>query len=534
MRASLGLSLGAANLAAVADGRPTVRRAVLTVSAHHPPQLGVPAAPGLPMTGFVDRVGDPVPLVAADGSTYRADTLTAMALEALTRAARPQRRPDCATVAVPAHWSPSTIAALRARVPHLGVVSDAVAALTALQVNPGLPGHGVVALCDFGATGSSITLTDAAHGFAPIGPTVRDTEFSGELIDQALLRHALSGLDLDPAGTAEVASLIDLRDRCRGAKERLSADTAAGLVAAGSTIRVTRGELESLIADPLDRFIRLLQDTLRHAGIVPAQVSAIATVGGGARIPAVTERLSQALRIPVVTTVAAQIVAAAGAELIAHRSAYQEPPTMLAPLPMPAPEWEDTMAAMPLAWSAEPPEADSGVAEPVGELTAYARPDVRFDEFGDEQQDFDTPAWYRRPGVLFSGAACLAALAATGLLLTTQADSTESVAAGTSGIEAPVASQPIAPPPAPGPATVTEIIAAPPPQPVPAAAQVPLPQRQAVEKQAASPPAPPPAAPAPAPVVVPPAAPAPTPSPSPTPTPTPTPSPTPSPSPTPT
>ncbi|MDZ4266007.1 MAG: hypothetical protein U1D00_09990, partial [Mycobacterium sp.] len=161
MRSSLGVSLGAANLIAVADGRPTVRRAVLTLSPNRLPQVGSPTTPGVPVTGFVDRVGDPVSLVAADGSSHHADGLAATAIEALTRVARPQRRPDVAAVAVPAHWPQSAVAALRARVPHLTVVSDAVAALTALQANPGLPAHGVVALCDFGATGSSITLAEA-------------------------------------------------------------------------------------------------------------------------------------------------------------------------------------------------------------------------------------------------------------------------------------------------------------------------------------------------------------------------------------
>jgi molecular chaperone DnaK (HSP70) len=69
------------------------------------------------------------------------------------------------------------------------VVSDATAALTALRANPGLPTHGVIVLCDFGGSGTSITLADAATDFAPIGETVRYPEFSGDLIDQALLTH---------------------------------------------------------------------------------------------------------------------------------------------------------------------------------------------------------------------------------------------------------------------------------------------------------------------------------------------------------
>ena len=75
-------------------------------------------------------------------------------------------------VAVPAHWTGATLRALRAAMrakPRLSpngvparLVSDAVAALTALHANPGLPGRGVVVLVDFGGGGTSITLADAA------------------------------------------------------------------------------------------------------------------------------------------------------------------------------------------------------------------------------------------------------------------------------------------------------------------------------------------------------------------------------------
>ena len=64
--------------------------------------------------------------------------------------------------------------------------------------------------------------------FEPIEETTRYTEFSGDQIDQALLTHVLENLagGVDPAGTAAVGSLARLREECRRAKERLSAETA--------------------------------------------------------------------------------------------------------------------------------------------------------------------------------------------------------------------------------------------------------------------------------------------------------------------
>ena len=95
------------------------------------------------------------------------------------------------------------------------LISDAAAALNSLQAEPGLPTRGVVALCDFGGTGTSITLADAADGYRPIGATVRHTDFSGELIDRALLSHVIADLSItgtaDVAGTAAIGSLHRLR-----------------------------------------------------------------------------------------------------------------------------------------------------------------------------------------------------------------------------------------------------------------------------------------------------------------------------------
>src|SRR6185312_6486102 len=125
--------------------------------------------------------------------------------------------------------------------------------------DPGLPTSGVVAVCDFGGSGTSITLFDAANGGEPIGQTVRYTELSGDLIDQAVLTQVLSGLSdagsVDVTGTSAIGPLRRLRAQCRGAKERLSTTTATSLVADlpghHSEVRVTRTELDDAIRQPL-------------------------------------------------------------------------------------------------------------------------------------------------------------------------------------------------------------------------------------------------------------------------------------------
>ena len=73
MNDSLGLSIGMTNLVAARIGHaPVMRRSVLTLFSDRAPEVGVPGEnpnlnqPGLVLSGFVERVGDPVPLVAAD------------------------------------------------------------------------------------------------------------------------------------------------------------------------------------------------------------------------------------------------------------------------------------------------------------------------------------------------------------------------------------------------------------------------------------------------------------------------------------
>ena len=164
-------------------------------------------------------------------------------------------------------------------------------------------------------------------------------DFSGDQIDQAILTKVVAGIfeasDADPSGTAMVGSLSRLRDECRRAKERLSDETATAIIVdlpgLETTVRMTRMELDDLIAGPLAEFLAALVDTLERNRVPLASISAVATVGGGARIPLITQRLSEQLRTKVVTTPLPQLTAAEGVALIAHRSQIVETATTLAP-----------------------------------------------------------------------------------------------------------------------------------------------------------------------------------------------------------
>jgi Hsp70 protein len=517
MSDGVGLSVGATNLAAVVVGRTAIRRSpVVTLYPHRPAEVGVPSENpnlterGLIITDFIDRVGDPVGIVAADGSTHQADKVLADGLRAMLYTVG---GPAAGPVAIthPAHWREGAVDALRnalTSVPELQeapLVSDAAAALTALHDDPGVPTRGVIALCDFGGSGTSITLVDAANRFAPIGPTVRHTDLSGDLIDQALLTHVINDLSaagtIDLSGTSAIGSLSRLRAQCRGAKERLSTAAVTSLVAElpghRSDVRLTRNELDEAIRAPLADFVGAVQETLERNDIHAADLVAVATVGGGARIPLITTALSERFRVPIVTTGQPELSAAIGGGLKATRGTDDESVTSMAVAPGVAAAAAAATSMAPevgpqdapqsstfraLAWSDADDVPDVAPTDPYdydapadGGYTGDPRPPMHFEREPYEQQAEPLP-WYRRPAlVLVAGVLALVAALTAAVLFVMRDDSTPTPASTTT---------PVTTTPAP-----TTTAAAPPPATEAPAPQTQAPQTRTITREAPPPPA---------------------------------------------
>jgi hypothetical protein len=453
MSESLGLSIGVANLVAARMGSaPVTRRSVLTIFDHRAGEVGLPEEnpnlnePGLVMRGFVERVGDRSPLVAADGTKYPGEALAVEALEAM---ARTVGYGTPVAIAIPAYWSERQSAALRDEffaqpslapngVPPL-LISDATAALAALRARPGFPTNGVVALCDFGASGTSVTLSNAASNFEQMGSSVRYADFSGDEIDQLIANHLRAGASdadttTDMAGTVRMGSHTRLLGECRRAKEELSA--AAGATVAtiptgsGGEIRLSRTEFEQLISGPLDGFVSALENILQRNGIPRANLAAVATVGGGASIPVLATRLSERLQVPILTTPQPGFSAAVGAAVLGQQRSSAGAPTAAAAVVETPTELVDTpqtqvgpaasAAPAALAWSED--SAATG-NEPV----PYTGPE-HTGEYGREATGFDDAAedryadeagqlpWYKRTALVLSVAGAGAAVLVAAVL----------------------------------------------------------------------------------------------------------------------
>ncbi|MGO8768821.1 Hsp70 family protein [Mycobacterium sp.] len=458
VKPALGMSIGATNLAAVTADSAITRRPVLTLYRQRPPEVGVPSEnprldePGLVITDFVDAVGHPVGIVAADGSLHRSDALIADALRALAYAATGGAAlPQSVAVTYPAHWPDTAVEALGAslsrvsewsdRAHPLVLIPDAAAALFAARANPGLPAGGTVAVCDFGGSGASITLMDATGDYRALVPTVRHHDFSGNLIDQALLTAVMGNMpstaSFDSASTLASGSLSRLRAECRSAKEQLSSGTVTTLAdelpGMHGDFRLTRNELDDVLRESLNRFVAVVEATLARNAI--RDLVAVVAVGGGANIPAVTTTLSVRLRVPVVTAPRPQLTPAIGAALRAARGAGATATTMTnraAPMQRTAPAealaWPRTSASRVVAAAAQDTEIRPTPEPEEVALPSPVPPKAR---------------WYRR----------VAAIAALVVLLL--AGAAGALALNSSGKEATTA-----PPPT---ATSTSPAAAPPP-----------------------------------------------------------------------
>src|SRR5262245_30973716 len=282
---------------------------------------------------FKRRLGDTTPLMLG-GTPYSAEALMAQLLRAVVSEveSREGGRPTAVCVSHPANWGPFKIDLLRqavrmADLPSVTFVTEPEAAAVNYAQEARLGVGAVVAVYDLGGgTFDAAVLRRTAAGFAILGQPEGIERLGGIDFDAAVFNHVRTTLaskldDLDADDPAVISAVARLREECVQAKEALSADTDTSipvlLPTVTTEVRLTRGELESMIRPALHGSIEALQRAVRSADLKPEQLHAVLLVGGSSRMPLVGQLVTAELGRPVAVDTHPKHAVALGAARLA-------------------------------------------------------------------------------------------------------------------------------------------------------------------------------------------------------------------------
>jgi Tol biopolymer transport system component len=159
-------------------------------------------------------------------------------------------------------------------------------------------GGGTFDVCVLEKTGDGFTILGSPEGIEQLG---------GVDFDEAVFQHVVGALgpameQLDLDSIEGRTALTRLRRDCVEAKEALSVDVdttiPVTLPGRSTSVRLTRAELETLIAPALEQTVDATDRALRAAGTTSDQLTAIVLVGGSSRIPLVSHLLQSRFSTP--------------------------------------------------------------------------------------------------------------------------------------------------------------------------------------------------------------------------------------------
>lgn len=195
---------------------------------------------------------------------------------------------------------------------RLLVASELGAQLRYLRGAGQLEGARTVAVCDIGASGTTISIADPATG--TVFSSVRTTLFGGIGCDEQISRYLLSTYGADELESDRARA--DLMVAIRTAREQLSrlrvAEVAGPFV--GGPVRLWRNTFD----DVLERSIRSLEDWAASVIVdAPCAVNALVMVGGCANLPSLRRFFRRDLMLPVIAPANPESLTAHGAALMA-------------------------------------------------------------------------------------------------------------------------------------------------------------------------------------------------------------------------
>ena len=259
----------------------------------------------------VEAKGDNI-VVVAQGKQYTPPEISAMILQKLKNAAEAYLGETVteAVITVPAYFNDAQRQATKdaGRIAGLDVkriVNEPTAAALAYGLDK--KKDETIAVYDFGGGTFDISILEVGEGVIEVKSTNGDTHLGGDNLDQRIVEWLIQefkteeGLDLASKGN-EMA-LQRLKDAAEKAKIELSTtiETEINLpfITADATgpkhlvRKLTRGKLEQLVEDLLQRSLEPTKKALTDAGITANKIDEVILVGGQTRMPRIQELVKQ-------------------------------------------------------------------------------------------------------------------------------------------------------------------------------------------------------------------------------------------------
>jgi len=208
---------------------------------------------------------------------------------------------DRAVITVPAYFNDAQRTATRdagriAGLEVLRIINEPTAAALAYGLDK--KNRGTIAVYDLGGGTFDISVLKVEDGVFQVLSTNGDTHLGGDDIDHLLMRLVLDEIAHVARATAETVQTI--RKAVIQAKLDLSEHDSTEIIVEpaadlpnGHRRRMTRAELESLIAPLVERTLGPVRQALADAGLEPGDIDEAVLVGGSTRLPLVRRKVAE-------------------------------------------------------------------------------------------------------------------------------------------------------------------------------------------------------------------------------------------------